>query len=309
MGEAVEAGDLVRSYGATKALRGVSFEVRQGEIFGLVGPNGAGKTTTVEIIAGLRRPDSGSVSILGLDPFRDEWRLRTLLGIQQQESELPERLRVREAMELFSSFYPRTLDWESLIDRMNLSEKLDSFFYTLSGGQKRRLFIAIALLSDPDVVILDELTSGLDPQGRRMLWELVEDMRASGKTILLTTHYMDEAQQLCDRVGIIDRGVMVVVGTPQELISRISSGIRLLATLGSGSGESCLAAVRKIGGVESASLDSDGHTLTANASSGTVLVELVRVLDSVGADLGDLRTERPTLEDVFLAVTGREMRD
>ena len=290
------------------ALRGVSLSIERGEIFGLVGPNGAGKTTTVEIIAGLRRPDSGSVSLLGLDPFREERRVRTLLGIQQQESELPERLRVREAMELFSSFYRNTLRWQTLIDRMNLTEKLDSCFSSLSGGQKRRLFIAIALLSDPEIVILDELTSGLDPQGRRMLWELVGDMRKSGKTILLTTHYMEEAEQLCDRVGIIDHGEMVAIGTPEELVSGISRGIRLLVTLQQGAEDISLESVRAMAGVQSADLDERG-TLTVEVSSGRVLVELVRALDDMGADLGDLRTERPSLEDVFLSVTGREMRD
>ncbi|MBN1435046.1 ABC transporter ATP-binding protein [Candidatus Fermentibacterales bacterium] len=299
--------DVSKSYGRIDALCGISFWVEKGEIFGLVGPNGAGKTTTIEIIAGLRSPDSGSVSLLGLDPQRDEDRLRHHVGIQQQESELPERIRIREAMQLFSSFYGSTVDWRALLERMGLSDRLDSFFGELSGGQKRRLFISMALLSDPEVILLDELTSGLDPQGRRMLWDLVRDMRDSGKTVLLTTHYMDEAEHLCDRVGIIDRGRLAALGTPAALVAGMPGGTRVTVTPGRSLTNDVLDQLRGIEGVTGARLERDA--LVVGITSGRVLVDLVGLMSGLGLDLEDFDVERPTLEDVFLSVTGRELRD
>lgn len=223
MNAIVKVEKLRKVYGATVAVDEVSFEVEEGEILGMVGPNGAGKTTTIECLEGLRKPDAGTVRVLGLDPQRAGRHLRERVGIQLQASALPDRTRVWEALDLYSSFYPRAADWEELLARLGLAEKRNTPCGRLSGGQKQRLFIALALLPDPKLVFLDELTTGLDPQARHAIWDLVRDVRDCGKTILLTTHFMEEAEKLCDRVAILDHGRFVALDTPAALIHNLGA--------------------------------------------------------------------------------------
>lgn len=217
----IQVSDLRKKYGETVAVSDVTFTVDSGEIFGILGPNGAGKTTTVELLSGLRRRDGGTVRVLGKDPDHDGAALRELVGVQLQESELPERIRVREALELYSSFYRQPADWRELLDVLGLSARRDARFGTLSGGQKQRLSIALALVGDPQVVVLDELTTGLDPAARRDTWALIESVRNRGVTVVLVTHFMDEAERLCDRVAVIDAGRTVAVDTPAALIAKV----------------------------------------------------------------------------------------
>ncbi|CAM5343896.1 ABC transporter ATP-binding protein [Streptomyces purpurascens] len=224
----IEVTDLRKAYAGRPAVDGVSFAVEEGEIFGVLGPNGAGKTTTVECVEGLRVPDSGRVRVTGLDPVADHERVAQVLGAQLQESRLQPKLTVREALELYAAFYPRPVDWRPLAERLGLQEKLTTRFAKLSGGQKQRLFIALALIGDPRVVVLDELTTGLDPRARRDTWELIEDIRANGVTVLLVTHFMEEAQRLCDRIAVIDKGRVAALDTPAGLIRR-SAGATVIS--------------------------------------------------------------------------------
>jgi ABC-2 type transport system ATP-binding protein len=220
MAAVIEVDGLRRSYGAVVAVDGVSFQVQEREIFGIVGPNGAGKTTTVECLEGLRRPDGGRLRVLGLDPARDRRRLRQRIGVQLQRAALPNRLKVWEALDLYASFYRRARPWPELLDRWGLRERRDAAFDSLSGGERQRLLVAMALVGDPQVVFLDELTGGLDPQARRATWELVRAIRDGGATVVLVTHLMEEAQRLCDRVAVVDRGRLVALDTPPALVRR-----------------------------------------------------------------------------------------
>src|SRR5579862_3303095 len=217
----IQVSNVRKTYGATVAVDEVSFQVNEGEIFGLIGPNGAGKTTTMECIEGLRKPDGGTISVLGLDPFRDVYKLQERIGVQLQQAQLQKRIKVWEAVDLWASLYrKKTVDGERLLEQLGLADKRNAWFMTLSGGQKQRLFIALALINDPEVVFLDELTTGLDPQARRAIWELVRGIRERGKTVFLTTHLMEEAERLCDRVAIIERGKIIDVDTPENLVHR-----------------------------------------------------------------------------------------
>src|ERR1700688_3848579 len=216
----IEVSGIRKTYGATVAVSDVSFEVSEGEIFGLIGPNGAGKTTTLECVEGVRRPDSGKISILGLDPFSDAYRLQQRIGVQLQQAQLQKRIKVWEAVDLWASLYTKTVDDERLLEQLGLTDKRNAWFMTLSGGQKQRLFIALALINDPEVVFLDELTTGLDPQARRAIWDLVRGIRDRGKTVFLTTHLMEEAERLCDRVAIIEHGRIIDIDSPENLVRR-----------------------------------------------------------------------------------------
>src|SRR3954464_7704188 len=216
----VQVSAIRKTYGRTVAVDEVSFDVREGEIFGLIGPNGAGKTTTMECVEGLRAPDRGDILVLGLNPTRDVYRLQERVGVQLQEAQLQKRIKVREAVGLWASLYKKPVDGDRLLTQLGLADKRNAWFMTLSGGQKQRLFIALALINDPEIVFLDELTTGLDPQARRTIWELIRNIRARGKTVFLTTHLMEEAERLCDRVAIIDRGRVVDIASPPELIRR-----------------------------------------------------------------------------------------
>lgn len=241
---------LVKHYPGVKAVDDVSFDVCQGEIFGMVGPNGAGKTTTIECLEGLRRPDGGTVQVLGLDPLRDRYRLRERFGVQFQSAALPDRIKVWEALDLFASFYPRSLDWHLLLEQMGLVDKRDAYFAKLSGGQKQRVFIALALVNDPDLVFLDELTTGLDPQARRAMWDQVRSIRERGTTVFLTTHFMEEAERLCDRVAIVDHGQIVALDTPQDLIASLGAEDRVIFELKGHMEEELLRTAPGVGRVE-----------------------------------------------------------
>lgn len=300
-GAVIIAEGLRKSYGSTVALDGLDLQVRKGEVFGLVGPNGAGKTTTIDCISGMRRADSGNLSTLGLDPVADSRALHMRVGLQQQESELPERLRAGEAIVLFSRLFGVQSPRMELIDRVGLASKVGSCFSDLSGGQKRRLFVALAMVHGPELVMLDELTSGLDPRGRRELWALVEEVRGSGRTVVLSTHYMDEAQKLCDRIAILHRGRVVALDTPEELIRRHCPGMRL--RLGCGP-DFNLAEALQLDGVLRAEMQE--ATCVMDLSNAGVVVPVIRALSEAGASLGDLHTEKPTLEDVFMVITGKE---
>ncbi len=303
----VQVQELRKVYGETIAVDGVSFEVSEGEIFGMVGPNGAGKTTTIECLEGLRKADQGLLRVLGVDPARDGHTLREHTGMQLQQSNLPDRMKVWEALDLYASFYPHAADWKELLSQLGLEEKRNAPFAKLSGGQKQRLFIALALLPDPQLVFLDELTTGLDPQARHVIWDLVHEVRARGKTVLLTTHFMEEAERLCDRVAILDHGKIVALDTPSALIRSLGAEERVAFTLEeslpSGFEKSLSGTVR---------LEIRGNQVVVHGKNGRknpLVSEVVGQLGKQGIRFQDLHTEQPTLEDVFLSLTGREMRE
>ncbi|MFZ1550693.1 MAG: ABC transporter ATP-binding protein [Anaerolineae bacterium] len=306
MDTVVHVEGLRKLYGATVAVDDVSFEVRAGEIFGMVGPNGAGKTTTIECLEGLRKPDHGTIRVLGLDPQREGQTLCLRTGMQLQQSNLPDRMKVWEALDLYSSFYPKAADWKELLAQLGLEEKRNAFFAKLSGGQKQRLFIALALLPDPQLVFLDELTTGLDPQARHTIWDLVRDVRAQGKTVLLTTHFMEEAERLCDRVAILDHGRIVALDTPAALIRNLGVEERVVFNL-----DGTLPAGFEKALSEAARLEVQGERVVVHGKNGRrvpLVSEVVSLLAEQGVAFRDLRTEQPTLEDVFLSLTGRKMR-
>ncbi|PKO12760.1 MAG: multidrug ABC transporter ATP-binding protein [Chloroflexi bacterium HGW-Chloroflexi-10] len=294
--------NLKKSYGDTHAVADISFSVQRGEIFGIVGPNGAGKTTTVECLAGLRRATSGSIRVLGLDPQREERAVRRLIGVQLQQSALPDDIRVWEALDLFASFYPHPLDWHVLLNTWGLAEKSTARFNTLSGGQKQRLFIALALVHNPELVILDELTTGLDPQARHATWDLIERLRAEGKTVVLVTHFMDEAERLCDRIAIIDHGKLVALDSPKTLIHSLNADMRLRFADPSPRDWSLLQTVEGVNSVERR----NGDVVVSGGAN--LLVNVVTKMNEIGYQPVDLRSEAVTLEDVFLSLTGREIR-
>jgi ABC-2 type transport system ATP-binding protein len=300
----ISVRNLRKRYGSVVAVDGISFEVSRGEILGMVGPNGAGKTTTVECIEGLRRPDGGEVSVLSLDPRRDGFELRERIGVQLQECVLPDRIQVGEAAALFASFYRRTVDWRPLMDRLGLVEKIHSPFAKLSGGQKQRLFILLALINDPEVVFLDELTTGLDPQARRSMWDLVREIRDRGKTVLLTTHFMEEAERLCDRVAIVDSGKIVALDTPSGLIQSVGVDKRVSFNVAGKFDEGIFADCPGVSGVTRS-----GDRIAVQGRGDTIVGDVIRTLEAGGAGYSDLRTEQPSLEDVFLSLTGRELRE
>ncbi len=303
----VQVNGLRKAYGATVAVDGISFEVCHGEIFGMVGPNGAGKTTTIECLEGLRKPDGGRLSVLGVDPILGSQVLRERAGMQLQQSNLPDRMKVWEALDLYASFYPRPVDWQALIAQLGLEEKRNTPFAKLSGGQKQRLFIALALLPDPQLIFLDELTTGLDPQARRAIWDLILAVRALGKTILLTTHFMEEAERLCDRVAILDHGRIVALDTPSALIHNLAAEERVSFTLLGGVSPALQQALAQLGSVE---MNGDQVTVSSpNGRARPLVSEVVSLLTAQGAAFRDLSTRQPSLEDVFLSLTGRAMRD
>jgi ABC-2 type transport system ATP-binding protein len=295
----IEVNDLVKRYGRLPVVNEVSFSVEQGEIFGILGPNGAGKTTTVECAEGLRRPDSGSIRVLGLDPVRDGRELSHQVGVQLQESLLPENIKVWEALDLYASFYRAPKDWRELLEEWGLADKRQARFGTLSGGQKQRLFIALALVGDPKVAFLDELTTGLDPAARRVTWELIKRIRAAGVTVVLVSHYMDEVEELCDRVAVFDRGRIVALDTPSHLISAVDADqnlrFRPLAPFDD-------ALLTELPGVVSVTRSGDRVIVTGRGDfAGAVTSALAR--DQV--PVAELRIEQHTLDDAFVALTGR----
>lgn len=304
MAVVIEVHELRKTYGTTIAVDGISFHVEKGEIFGIVGPNGAGKTTTIECIEGLRHPDSGGISLLGLDPASDRRMIAEKIGVQLQESALPPKIHVNEAMHLFASFYKQNADTDHLLDILGLSEKRTAAFGKLSGGQKQRLFIALALINNPQVVFFDELTTGLDPQARRSMWELVKEIRDLGCTVFLTTHYMEEAERLCDRVMIIDRGQIVALDTPEALIRSLGAEKRLVFTLAENQIMPSLEHIALVQRVEYT-----GERVLVYGQGERFVSSVIYALEDADVQFLDLRTEQANLEDVFLSLTGKEMRD
>jgi len=293
---AIIVEDLRKGYDEVRAVDGASFDVKVGEIFGMVGPNGAGKTTTIECIEGLRRPDGGVIRVLGLDPGSEAEEL--------QESNLPDRLRVREALELFASFYPSAETPDELLVLLGLEEKVKTPWGKLSGGQKQRLFIALALVNRPEVVFLDELTTGLDPQARRHMWDLVRDIREQGRTVFLTTHFMEEAERLCDRVAIMDEGKIVALDSPTGLIRSLGIDRRLSFAIEQDCPDLRLDELPLVERVERV-----GERTVVYGQGDRLVSIVVNAAETAGAGLRDVRTEDPSLEDVFLRLTGREMRE
>ncbi|MFE0419859.1 ABC transporter ATP-binding protein [Streptomyces tendae] len=293
----IEVTDLHKSYGGRPVVDGVSFAVEEGEIFGVLGPNGAGKTTTVECVEGLRVPDAGRVRVTGLDPVADHRRVAEVLGAQLQQSEIQPKLTVREALDLYAAFYPKPADWRPLAERLDLGPMLHTRFAKLSGGQKQRLFIALALVGDPRVVVLDELTTGLDPRARRETWQLIEDIRAGGVTVLLVTHFMEEAQRLCDRIAVIDRGRVAALDTPAGLIRRSAGATVISFTPSAPLDEADLRALPDLAAVEFR----DGR-VTLSGTDETVNA-VITLLARTRVTAHQLRVTDTTLDDAFLDLT------
>ena len=300
----VQVSGIRKTYGSTVAVDEVSFDVVEGEIFGLIGPNGAGKTTTMECVEGLRRPDRGAISVLGLDPIRDVYALQQRVGVQLQEAQFQKRIKVWEAVDLWASLYPNPADGTRLLEQLGLADKRDAWFMTLSGGQKQRLFIALALINNPDVVFLDELTTGLDPQARRTIWDLVRGIKERGKTVFMTTHLMEEAERLCDRVAIIDRGRIIDIDTPAALVARHCPARTVLLTTADAGADAHFAAMTAVDDVARA-----GSRFTIRGHGDDFVTEVIRCVSDHQMHVADFRTEMPTLEDVFLTITGHSIRD
>ncbi|MBM7491153.1 ABC-2 type transport system ATP-binding protein [Micromonospora luteifusca] len=294
----IEVTHLKKTYGDLVAVGDVSFTVEAGEIFGVLGPNGAGKTTTVECVAGLRVPDGGGVSVLGLDPRRDAAQLRQRVGVQLQESQLPDRLRVAEALELYASFYRNPADPAALIDKLGLGEKRNTAYKKLSGGQKQRLSIALALVGNPEIAILDELTTGLDPQARRDTWGLIEQVRDSGVTIVLVTHFMEEAERLCDRVAVIDQGRVVALDSPAGLVSTVAPEQRIRFRPSAPVDDRLLTDLPEVSAVQRT-----GSQVVVSGT-GELLHAVTSVLARHQIVAADLRLEQSTLDDAFVELTG-----
>jgi ABC-2 type transport system ATP-binding protein len=302
MNHVIEVQNLRKAYGQTTAVGDVSFNVSEGEIFGIVGPNGAGKTTTIETLVGLRKPDGGRISVLGMDPQTQPRELGNRIGVQLQEAALPDRMKVWEALDLYSTFYRRTVPWEPLLEQWGLADKRGAKFGNLSGGQKQRLFIALALLNDPEIVFLDELTTGLDPQARRATWDLVRAIREQGKTVVLITHFMDEIEALADRVAIIDHGRMIALDTPGNLIAAMDAETQLHFTAPNGFQPGQL---REVAGVTAVKQQQQKVTVSGK---GPLLARVAAALAEDNIAPADLRIQQVNLEDVFLALTGRTIR-
>ncbi len=302
---AISVRGLTKNYGAFEAVKGIDFEVHAGEVFGLLGPNGAGKTTTVEILEGIRARTKGQVDVLGFDPEGQRNRLKDRIGVCLQSTNLPDKITVREALGLFGAFYSRTLDEGKLMERLQLAEKRDTYYSRLSGGQKQRLALALALVNDPHMLFLDEPTTGLDPQARLEIHSLVEGMRAENRTVVLTTHYIEEADKLCDRVAIVDEGRIVTIGTPKEIRARACSHSLIEIRC-----EQPLEAAPCPANSDKVVMSEDRMSLSVSSTHpARSVVELVKWIDQQGIELADIHIKRPTLEDVFIELTGKSLRE
>ncbi|HEY6248665.1 MAG TPA: ABC transporter ATP-binding protein [Candidatus Angelobacter sp.] len=298
---------LRKSYAQLEAVKGIDFEVQSGEVFGILGPNGAGKTSTVEILEGLRPRTGGDTLVLGYDPERQKRQLKDRIGVCLQATNLPAKIRAQEALDLFASFYSRSVSSEKLLKRLQLWEKRNAFYETLSGGQKQRLALALALINDPQLLFLDEPTTGLDPQIRLEIHSLIEEMKAEQRTVVLTTHYIEEAERLCDRVAIMDEGKIVAMGSPRELQqkSREQSLIQIVVTQPLQASQ-----LPEWPDAVKSSLDGDGRSLAVYSTRpARTLFEMMRWLDQHGIQLEDVHLKRPTLEDVFVELTGKKLRE
>ena len=301
----IRVSGIRKTYGKLVAVDDVSLEVNDGEIFGLIGPNGAGKTTTMECVEGIRTPDRGTITVLGLDPFRDVYTLQERIGVQLQQAQLQKRIKVWEAVHLWASLYKRRPGiGDQLLEQLGLVDKRDAWFMTLSGGQKQRLFIALALINDPEVVFLDELTTGLDPQARRAIWELVRDIRDRGKTVFLTTHLMEEAERLCDRVAIIEHGRIIDVGRPAQLVDRHCPERGVVLVTEDESASERFARIPHV-----ASVTRQDTRYTVRGTSEEFVSDVIECLSEHRIRVTDFRTMLPSLEDVFLKLTGHTIRD
>jgi ABC-2 type transport system ATP-binding protein len=301
----IHAENLYKNYGPVEALRGVSFDVAEGEVFGLLGPNGAGKTTTVEILEGLRSPDRGKARVVGLDPEKSGAAFKQEIGAVLQSTSLPDKLRVSEALQLFTQFYDRRNDPELLLKRFQLEEKRDAFYSQLSGGQKQRLALALALVNNPRVLFFDEPTAGLDPQVRREIYDIIEQLRHEKKTILLTTHYIEEAERLCDRVAIIDLGRVISLGTPRELKQRSAGTTRIEVRLARPVANGTMAQLEGVADCR----EFEGAYVIHSTRPPQTIVALVKQLESENNELQSLEMFSPSLEDVFIELTGRRLRE
>jgi len=303
---AISVQSLKKSYGDVHAVKGIDFTIQPGEVFGLLGPNGAGKTTTVEILEGLRARTGGDVTVLGFDPDRQRQQLKDRIGVCLQATNLPEKIRVREAMHVFASFYSRHVDLNKLLRRLQLEEKRDAFYGTLSGGQKQRLALALALINDPQLIFLDEPTTGLDPQVRVEIHSLLEELKREHRTILMTTHYIEEAERLCDRVAIVDEGLIIALDTPARLQQQSRNASSIVVTCSTPFPEGRPA----WGEATHSALDPSGCALTVNSRRpAATLVDLVKWIDQQGLELTDVSLKQPSLEDVFIELTGKKLRE
>src|SRR5271167_4197415 len=297
---------LRKAYGPVEAVRGLDFEIQSGEVFGLLGPNGAGKTTTVEILEGLRPRSGGQVSVLGFDPEKQKRQLKDRIGVCLQATNLPDKIRVHEALDVFSSFYTRNIDSTQILRRLQLEDKRDAFYTTLSGGQKQRLALALALVNDPALLFLDEPTTGLDPQVRAEIHTLLEEQRGENRTVLLTTHYIEEAERLCDRVAIVDEGRIIALDTPARLQQQSRNASSIVVTCATAFPENRPAWAE----ATQSAVDSGGRTLTVNSRRpAATLVDLVKWIDQQGLELTDVSLKQPSLEDVFIELTGKKLRE
>jgi ABC-2 type transport system ATP-binding protein len=304
---AIHVEELTKSYGSVHAVRGIDLQVSRGEVFGLLGPNGAGKTTTVEILEGLRPRTGGNVQVLGLDPGLQANAIKDRIGVCLQATNLPDKMKVHEALELFAAFYTRNIDRDKLLERLQLSDKRDAFYKNLSGGQKQRVALALALLNDPELLFLDEPTTGLDPQVRHEIHGVISDLKQQGRTVLITTHYIEEAERLCDRVAIIDAGKIIEQGPPREIQRRVLGHTSVEVTTDRPMSLEQLP--EKLRG-ESHETRNDNRSLSVqSASPAAVIVELVKWIDASGLQLVDIQMKSPTLEDVFIKLTGKQLRD
>ncbi|MCP3996741.1 MAG: ABC transporter ATP-binding protein [bacterium] len=294
---AIEVENLTKTYGGVNVVDGISFHVDEGEIFGIVGPNGAGKTTTVESVAGLRRPDSGSISVLGMDPQRDRLELTQRLGVQLQESALQDRIRVAEVLDLYASFYDHPADWRELLGRLGLEEKENANYSSLSGGQKQRLAVALALVGSPEIAILDELTTGLDPQARRSVWGTIEQIRDNGVTVVLVTHFMEEAERLCDRVMVVAQGQVTAIDTPAGLVERMGGACRIRFRPSVHVEDEALTSLSDVD-----SLVRSGDQIEI-VGGGDVVHAVTSLLAQRQIIAHDLRIEQDNLEDAYLSLT------
>jgi ABC-2 type transport system ATP-binding protein len=305
MGNAVEVKDLTKRYGGLVAVNKVDFTIQEGEIFGLLGPNGAGKTTTLEMIEGLRKPDGGSIRVCGIDVIRKAGKVKEIIGVQLQTTSVYDRIKVGEVISLFSSYYPRSMSTVEVLEEVSLNEKKNSFVESLSGGQKQRLALALALVNDPKVLFLDEPTTALDPQARRNVWEIIEELRHKGKTIILNTHYMEEAERLCGRVGIMDHGQVMALDTPASLIAKQNLDSAVELTSNNGTCKEFFEGLAKV-----TKVTQDGqHFILHTREASSLLSDIIHLNEQHQLHVDNISTRSATLEDVFLDLTGRKLRE
>ncbi len=302
----LKVDNLTKRYGDLVAVNGISFSIGKGEIFGLLGTNGAGKTTTVEMIEGLRKPDDGSIEICGIDALKKPGNIKELIGAQLQSTTIYDQIRVKEVIDLFGNYYKKSIPSSKLLEEVSLTDKKNAFYRTLSGGQKQRVAMALAIVNDPEVLFLDEPTTGLDPQARRNVWSIITNLRKRGKTIILTTHYMEEAEQLCQRVGIIDHGEIIALDTPSNLIANTGLKSSIEFSVSQEDSEKILQGLKGIGKITQ---QSDNKFILNTKESSKALKELTRFSDKNNINMDNISVRKATLEDVFLSLTGRGLRE